>query len=244
MMESPGQRQGVILLEALTRADRAVVGAKAATLGELARAGFPVPEGLVVSGEPGEAVMAAQRLLGDAPLAVRSSAIAEDLADASFAGQYDTILDVRGADALRAAIRRVRESAGNARVRDYRGLRAATEQGGIAVLVQRMLAPEAAGVAFTANPFTGDRREVVITAARGLGERVVAGEAVGDEWAVAGGEPACRRSVEQAIGAEQAAAIAELARRVEAYLGTPQDIEWAIEGGRLYLLQARPMTAL
>ena len=99
-------------------------------------------------------------------------------------------------------------------------------------------------MAFTANPVTGDRGEVVITAARGLGERVVAGEAVGDEWLVRDGRPTRRRSVEQAIDARQAAAVAALARRAEAHLGAPQDVEWAIAGGRLYLLQARPMTAL
>lgn len=243
-MGQQGQPRSIVPLESLTRADREVAGAKAATLGELAQAGFPVPEGFVVTDEPDEAVLAAQRELGDVPLAVRSSAIAEDLADASFAGLYDTLLDVRGADALLAAISHVRESAGNARVRGYRAARAAAGQDGIAVLVQRMLTPDAAGVAFTANPVTGDRADVVITAARGLGERVVAGQAVGDEWVVREGRAICRRSVEQAIGAEQAAAIAELARRVEAHLGTPQDIEWAIERGRLYLLQARPMTAL
>jgi rifampicin phosphotransferase len=192
-------------------------------------------------------VLAAQRELGDVPLAVRSSAIAEDLADASFAGQYDTVLDVRGADALLDAIRRVRASADNVRVRGYRAARApraGAGPAGIAVLVQRMLAPEAAGVAFTANPITCDRGEVVVTAARGLGERVVAGEAVGDEWLVRDGRPTRRRSLEQAIDARQAAAIAALARRAEAHLGAPQDVEWALEGGRLYLLQARPMTAL
>ncbi|MHB1134206.1 MAG: PEP/pyruvate-binding domain-containing protein [Chloroflexota bacterium] len=233
-----------IPLAALTRADREVAGGKAATLGELARAGFPVPAGFVVTGEPDEQSLAAARALGDGPLAVRSSAISEDLADASFAGQYETVLDVRGADALLAAIRQVRQSAHNVRVQHYRAARAGSANGHIAVLVQRMLAPMAAGVALTANPVTGDRGEVVITAARGLGERVVSGQAVGDEWVVTAGQPACRRSVEQAIDAGQALAIAALARRVETHLGAPQDIEWAIEGGQLYLLQARPMTAL
>jgi len=231
-------------LDALTRADRAVVGAKAAALGELARAGFPVPEGFVVTDESDEAVSEADRMLRGVPLAVRSSALAEDLADASFAGQYETVLDVHGADALAAAIWRVRQSATGARVRGYQAARAATEPSGIAVLVQRMLTPEAAGVAFTANPVTGDRREVVVAAARGLGERLVAGETVGDEWTVRDGQPICRRSVEHAIDAGQAAAIAGLARHVESHFGTPQDIEWAIEQGHLYLLQARPMTAL
>ena len=243
-MSSRGLSGGILPLDALTRADREIVGAKAAALGELVRVGFPVPEGFVVTGEPDEAVSEADRMLGGVPVAVRSSALAEDLADASFAGQYDTVLDVRGPDALLAAVSRVRQSATGTRVRAYRAARAATEPSGIAILVQRMLAPEAAGVAFTANPVTGDRREVVITAGRGLGERVVAGETMGDEWVVREGQPTCRRSVEQAIDAGQAAAIAGLARRVAAHFGTPQDVEWAIERGRLYLLQARPMTAL
>ncbi|HEX7023910.1 MAG TPA: PEP/pyruvate-binding domain-containing protein, partial [Gemmatimonadales bacterium] len=244
MAHQPPLTQGVIPLRELTRSDRRVVGAKAAALGELARAGFPVPEGFVVLGEPDEAVLQAAAALGDVPLAVRSSAVAEDLAEASFAGQYDTVLDVRGGEALLHAVRQVRASAGGARVRRYRDARGAAGDTGIAVLVQRMLTPEAAGVAFTANPVTGARDEVVVTAARGLGERVVSGEAVGDEWVVRGGSADRRRVTEHAIDAEQALAVARLARSVEALFGAPQDIEWAIEGDRLYLLQSRPMTAL
>ncbi len=240
----PAARTAIPLGE-LGRAERGVAGAKAATLGELTRAGFPVPDGFVVTGEPDEEVSRAAAALGDVPLAVRSSAVAEDLADASFAGQYETVLEVRGPDALLAAIRRVRESARSARVRHYQAARAGAQDDRISVLVQHMLAPEAAGVAFTANPVTGARGEVVISAARGLGERVVSGEAVGDEWVVReDGEATCRRAVERAIDAAQAVAIARLARRVEAHFGAPQDIEWAVEGGRVYVLQARPMTAL
>ena len=117
-MDSQGQSAGVVPLSALTRADRELAGAKAAALGDLVRAGFPVPEGFVVTGEPDAAALT-HRLVDEGPVAVRSSAAAEDLADASFAGQYDTVLDVPGADALLAAIRRVRDSAA-ARVRDYR----------------------------------------------------------------------------------------------------------------------------
>src|SRR6185369_3504270 len=110
---------------------------------------------------------------------------------------------------------------------------------------QRMVAAEAAGVAFTANPVTGDRSEVVITAGRGLGERLVGGEAVGDEWRVHDGGRAERsRAPEQAIGAAQARELAKLCRRVEQALGGPQDIEWALSRGRFHILQARPMTAL
>jgi len=114
----------------------------------------------------------------------------------------------------------------------------------MAVLVQVMVGADASGVAFTANPVTGERDEVDITAARGLGERLVSGAAVGDEWVVQGDEASCRRESEGAITAEQAVKIAELARRVEAHFGSPQDVEWAIAGAELYLLQARPMTAL
>ena len=100
-------------------------------------------------------------------------------------------------------------------------------------------------MAFTADPLTGARDHVVITAASGLGERVVSGEATGDEWVVRDETATRRRSVESAIDSDQAEAIARLARAVEAHMhGVAQDIEWAIERGRLYLLQARPMTAL
>src|SRR5881409_3049698 len=90
----------IIRLGELTRADRDRVGSKAANLGELLRAGFPVPDGVVVPEDGDPDPNEIPRLLGDGPLAVRSSAIAEDLAEASFAGQYETVLDVRGSDAL------------------------------------------------------------------------------------------------------------------------------------------------
>src|SRR6266851_4704533 len=166
----------VVRLADVTRAHADCVGAKAANLGDLLRAGFPVPDGVVVLGDGDP------ELPGDGPFAVRSSAVAEDLADASFAGQYETVLNVEGPDALREAIRAVRASAASARARQYAAAHGLENSTGIAVLVQRMLAPQAAGVAFTADPVTGRRGDVVITAARGLGERVVSGEAVGDEW--------------------------------------------------------------
>src|SRR3972149_8239969 len=173
MTTSTDPTPSVIPPRELTLANRALAGAKAANLGDLARAGFPVPDGFVLTGEPDEEALTAAAALGDIALAVRSSAVAEDLADASFAGQYETVLNVHGADALLAAIRRVRDSARSARVQHYRADRAGAPDGEIAVLGQRMLVPRAAGVAFTANPITGERGEVVITAARGLGERVV-----------------------------------------------------------------------
>jgi pyruvate,water dikinase len=235
----------VVRLADVTQADRERVGSKAANLGELLRAGFPVPDGVVVLGDCDPDAHEILQVLGDVPVAVRSSAVAEDLADASFAGQYETVLNVHGPDALRDAIRYVRASAASARAQHYATSHGLGGSGGIAVLVQRMLAPQAAGVAFTADPVTGRRDPVAITAVRGLGERVVSGEAVGDEWVVRHGAAACRRSVEAAITREQALDTATLARRVEAHFGgVPQDVEWAIERGRLYLLQARPMTAL
>ncbi len=249
----------------------ALLGTKAANLARLAGAGFPVPPGVVVTpAAEADWEQACARLrraaaeLGGAKgqrFAVRSSGTAEDLAGASFAGQYETVLDV-GVDELPQAVRQVLDSAASARVAAYR--QAHPEAGataapagvpsrvgaGMAVLVQVMVAADAAGVAFSANPVTGDRGEVVITAVRGLGERLVAGEATGDQWIVRDGHASCTRATEQAITAEQAGQVATLARRVEAHFGTPQDLEWAISDdtagadGGLWLLQARPMTAL
>ena len=115
----------------------------------------------------------------------------------------------------------------------------------MAVLVQRQVEASAAGVAFTANPVTGDRAETVISAVQGSGERLVSGQATPDEWIVRDQEAVCRAAREGAIDANQALAVAALARRVEAHFGgTPQDIEWALVGDELFLLQARPITAL
>src|SRR5215216_3213331 len=230
------------------------LGAKAANLARLASARFPVPPGFVVTpaaeehlGEMSAQILEAAAGLGVERFAVRSSGTAEDLEGVSFAGQYETLLDVR-VDELPAAVGRVFDSASASRVAAYREARAGptgeSAAPSMAVLVQVMVEADASGVAFSANPVTGERGEVVITTARGLGERLVSGEAVGDEWVVQGDEASCRREREGAITAEQAILIAELARRVEEHFGSPQDIEWAISGDELYLLQARPMTAL
>jgi rifampicin phosphotransferase len=247
---------------------RALLGTKAASLARLTRAGFPVPPGVVVTAAAAAdwdqaygQLRAVAAELGDPDqrFAVRSSATAEDLAGASFAGQYETVLDV-GLDELPDAVRQVVDSAASARVAAYRQAHPQAAPAdppgsgaGMAVLVQVMVPADAAGVAFTANPLTGDRDEVVISAVRGLGERLVAGQATGDQWIVRDAQARRTRATEQAISADQARRIATLARRVHAHLGSPQDLEWAIttnpsstdgvEGG-LWLLQARPMTAL
>jgi rifampicin phosphotransferase len=248
-------------------------GVKAANLGELARAGFPVPDGFVLTtaafdrflaanhlgqGSSPEAMaasslptdiaaalLAAAASFGDISLAVRSSGVAEDLPDASFAGQYETVLDVRGAEALMTAVRQVFASAFSHRVTAYRATQAPQATVLMAILVQRQVTADAAGVAFTANPVTGDRAEMIISAVRGSGERLVSGQATPDEWIVRDQEAVCRAAREGAIDAAQALAVAALARRVEAHFGgTPLDIEWALVGDELVLLQARPITAL
>jgi rifampicin phosphotransferase len=260
----------VISLEEAARLDpaaRALLGSKAASLALLSGAGFPVPAGVVVTtaaaadrDQAYTQLRAAAELGGpDQRFAVRSSATAEDLAGASYAGQYETVLDVR-LDELPDAVRRVFDSAASARVAAYRQAHPqagatvapalAPSGSGMAVLVQVMVAAEAAGVAFTADPLTGARDEVVISAVRGLGERLVSGQATGDQWVVRDGQARRTRATERAITADQARQIATLAGRVQAHFGSPQDLEWAIvtdpgstEGG-LWLLQARPMTAL
>ncbi len=249
-------RRGPLVVELAGTAALGVsgLGAKAANLARLAAAGFPVPSGLVVTPAAKERweearprLLEAAAGLGAGRFAVRSSGTAEDLEGASFAGQYETMLGVPLAG-LPEAVRRVFGSADASRVSAYREARGEALAGDrrprMAVLVQAMVEADAAGVAFTANPLTGERGEVVITAVRGLGERLVSGAAVGDEWAVRDGEAVCRRADEAAISAGQAADIAVLARRVEEHFGSPQDIEWAISRDKLYLLQARPMTAL
>ena len=234
--------------------DPAVLGSKSATLGRLRAAGFPVPDGFVIVGATAadvqtaavrDAVTAALDALGGGPVAVRSSATAEDLADASFAGQYESVLEVKGLEAVLDAVETVLRSADSERVERYRESRSGLPAGsGVAVIVQRMVAAESAGVAFTADPVTGDRGRVVVSAVRGLGDRLVSGETNADEWVVENGAATRHRAVENVLDAALALEVAALARRVEVHEGGPQDIEWAAADGQVFLLQARSMTGL
>ena len=246
--------RAVASLSVILRGDLPAVGAKAANLGELLQAGFPVPDGFVIHshafGKAGklassarEEVRAALASLGGGAVAVRSSGVAEDMPDASFAGQYESVLGVTGPDAVLAAIQHCWESGMNPRVQTYQASRR-LDSAPMAVLVQCMVEADAAGVAFTANPVSGDRKETLVSAVRGLGERLVSGEATPDEWSIRDGRAARRNSPEHAITRAQALEVAALARQVEAYFGAPQDIEWALAGRRLFLLQARPITVL
>lgn len=229
-------------------ADAPQVGGKAASLGELIAAGVRVPDGMVLSAQAA-AMTADERLtllrsaaekLGNGPFAVRSSGVAEDGAQHSYAGMYETVLDVTP-DRLPEAVERVLASEGSARSTGYHP----AGDGGMAVIIQRMVDAAAAGVVLTADPVSGDRASCVIAAVRGTGDRLVSGAALGDEWVVRDGAATARRQPEHAIDAGQARAIADEARRIAAARRAPQDIEWAIGGdGALWILQARPMTAL
>jgi len=258
----------VLPLHALRPRDRAVAGSKATVLGTLCQAGIAVPEGRVLttgatrlalaglgddaSAEqvravvlPGAVDTALAELaghFGDTVLAVRSSAAAEDLPEASYAGQYTTVLGVRGLPALRDAVRRCWSSGYDHRVRAYRHRGDGAPQ--MAVLVQRQLDADVAGVAFTANPVSGAVDEVLVSATPGLADRLVGGSEQPDEWVVRDSGATPVRVAHRALSASQAQTVARLALRVRATLGIPVDVEWVMADGRLLVVQARPITAL
>nr|WP_319717389.1 PEP/pyruvate-binding domain-containing protein [Nonomuraea angiospora] len=276
-------------LDSFGRGDLAMAGGKGANLGELVRNGFPVPGGFVVTthaydviaqghgtrayfeqvelpDELREAVAGAYAALGGGPVAVRSSATAEDLPGAAFAGQQDTYLNVVGEQAVLDAVRRCWGSLWTDRAVAYRArLGIDDSEVRIAVVVQSMVEADLAGVMFTANPVTGDRAQLVVDASSGLGEAVVSGLVTPDHYVISDAGTAFtpgRREVvirgaadggvtrETGSAAQERlpeAALGELVRlgkEVAAHFGRPQDIEWAYAGGRVHLLQARPMTAL
>lgn len=261
------------------------VGGKAASLSRLA-AWYPVPPGFAVTAIPASAVLGPglaaaierayeelARRCGEPALAVavRSSAVDEDGAGSSFAGQHATYLNVRGGTAVVDAAQRCVQSAESAVAATYRKARGMTaDDVRIAVLVQQLVAADAAAVVFSANPVTGDRGEVMITSNWGLGESIVGGMVTPDIFVVRkdsfvlamrelgakermtvraeGGTeevespPALRGA--WSLSDEQALAITRLAISLEAHTGAPVDVECAIAGGTLYLLQCRPITTL
>lgn len=167
---------------------------------------MPLPAELV------QALADGVQLLKTDRLAVRSSGVAEDLPDASYARQYETVLNVPAAD-LASAVRRCWASAFSDQVKAYGRTHSSDEQAALAVLIQPMVQAEAAGVAFSADPITGDRNTAVVDAVLGLGDRLVSGEASPDHWLVCGTHVSCQAAPEDAIDAEVALEVAELARR-------------------------------
>lgn len=204
----------------------AVVGGKAAVLLELERAGFRVPKTLVSPPDLAAAVAA----IGF-PIAVRSSATVEDGRKASFAGQFESILGLETLEQVQAAVERVRASASAPSVVEYckkSGIDPASVR--MEVIVQRLIRPELAGVAFTVNPVTG-AEEVVVEAVAGLADKLLAGEA----------QPL---PATDPLVVRHRPAIEAVARRVQRHYGCPQDIEFAVEAGEVWLLQARPITRI
>ncbi len=321
---------GIRWFEEITVGDIDIVGGKGANLGEMARAGFPVPPGFcvvapayrqmieesglhpqieatlgqmvvddpadvslksasireLILGQPMPASLADEiiggyRQLGvkmgledplSTPVAIRSSATAEDLPTASFAGQQDTYLNVRGPEALLDHIRRCWASLWTDRAVTYRIKKGFDHQKVyVSVVVQAMVNSEVSGILFTANPVTSNREEVVINASWGLGEAIVSGLVSPDTLTVRkeNGQVISRQTAAKelqiiyaadggtaevdtpddmrrapALSDSQAAELTALGARIEAHYDVPQDIEWGLANGKWYLLQARPITTL
>ena len=257
--------------------DDSVFGSKAVGLGQAARSGIPLPPGFALSGPIVEAVAAGEaRALRKVtkcvrglhgPLAVRSSAVDEDGAGASFAGQHLTLLNVPSVDALGEALREIWWSANSDSAITYRQRSGLFVRPSVGVVVQALLDPDTAGVMFTQNPING-ADERLIEASWGLGEVVVSGRVIPDHFrvdrsgavldrvpglkkvairALADGgtveEEVPAELVEQlCLGDDELAGLSHLADLCEEAYGPARDIEWAFAGGDLYVLQCRPVT--
>jgi phosphohistidine swiveling domain-containing protein len=232
-----------------------LAGGKGAALARLRRSGFPVADGFVIlpaafSGDAlqPEAWEEARRLLGllrrgeKAPaFAVRASAVAEDSAQASFAGGYESVLDVATDDQVREAVGTVRRSRETERARAYGRARETAPEQEMAVVVQRLVRAEYSGVLFTADPVSGSLMRMTGNGVRGPGEKPAAGQTnpLAFTFDRPGGKYHGPTEFKPFAGA-----LHKLAERLDRDLGAPQDIEWAAAGGKVFLLQARPITAM
>jgi len=223
-----------------------------------------------ISDELAREVSEAYGRLGEqVPVAVRSSACSEDSEAASFAGQQETYLHVQGADEVLAKIRECWASFFTERALFYRGEKGSLDDLDIAVVVQRMVEPDVAGVMFTIDPTRGRKDRMVVEAVFGLGEGVVSGELTPDHYVLSRSGELKRTKLqtqpfavvhregggtrEEPLPPEQGEAqtldevalkrLAEVGLQLEQRLGGPQDIEWAIQGDELFVLQSRPVTA-
>ncbi|MCK4899456.1 MAG: hypothetical protein KAS38_11790 [Anaerolineales bacterium] len=230
-------------------------GGKGATLARLYQAGYPVPDGFVILPEAfaGDELKAGAwqeiraqlarlgRAQERAPFAVRSSALGEDSAGASFAGEFETVLVVSDDDEVRQAIHTVRGSRHSERVEAYSQAQNLEGSQDMAVVIQPMIPADISGVLFTVDPLTGSRSVMSGNYVHGSGEGLVAGELQPYTFTL---ERPRGRYEGPAELKRYAKALFKLAKRVERELGGPQDIEWAIAEKKVYLLQSRPITTL
>jgi pyruvate,water dikinase len=246
----------------LAKEQESLAGGKGRTLARLYRAGYRVPDGFIILpaafvGDEltSEAWAQVQARLArmrrddkDGSFAVRSSAVSEDSALASFAGEFETVLDVRTDEEIRQAIHVVRRSRNSARVQAYgqamtfiaaQGLEETGHE--IAIVVQRLIRADFSGVLFTTDPVTGDLMQMTGNFVQGLGEALVSGQANPRTFTLA--RPKGTYSGPAELD-RLARALYRNACRLEKELGGPQDIEWAVAGRRLYILQSRPITTL
>ncbi|MDN4592822.1 phosphoenolpyruvate synthase [Polycladomyces subterraneus] len=310
----------VLFFDQVDRSSLPYVGGKGANLGELSKAGFPVPDGFCVTTYAYQDFIATSpemdslleelnamdpddlnqlRKLGERirthlqqleipfqlrreiihawesvgkehAYAVRSSATAEDLPTASFAGQQDTYLNIKGQDELLQHVRKCWASLFTDRAISYRAKNGFDHrQVYLSVVVQRMMNPEISGILFTADPVNGNRKVVSIDASFGLGEAIVSGMVSADLYKVKDGNIIQKnisekkiavfslpeggtvkkdlppdQQTKQALSDSQILRLAELGKRIEKHFGSPQDIEFCIENGKIFVVQSRPITSL
>jgi phosphohistidine swiveling domain-containing protein len=217
-------------------------GAKAFHLAQLARNGIPIPEAFVLPvgslETPGDELLEA---LGGR-VAVRSSATLQDSGSASFAGQFQSFLNVGTPEELARAVAAVRASAGSEAVRAYCAARRIDpSEVRMAVLLQRMVQADTASVLFTVDPVSGREEDMLIEAVPGLADDLLGGRVSGVRIPVRDGQPLGEPDL---LSTAQVRRLAEMGRRIQRLKGCPQDIEWAFAEDRLYILQARPVTRL
>ncbi|MGN0164612.1 MAG: PEP/pyruvate-binding domain-containing protein [Lachnospiraceae bacterium] len=226
------------------------IGGKAASLMKMCMAGFPVPEGYVISADgwigsilkeeaEKELICFIKKLSPEWTYAVRSSAVGEDGEEYSFAGAYETELDVPRRQLL-DAVKKVASSVNSERVREY-VKNGNSKEGRIAVVIQRYVKPEMAGVLFTSDIITGSSSRMTGNYVRGCGEGLVSGAENGLEFFYDAMHYAYHGETELKPYAKK---LYRYAVQIRNMYRCPMDIEWAVSGGKLYLLQARPITTL